>query len=67
MSYMMKRGLTNEELSKSDVRGMIDSKVASMLDSKEFNDKIKDIITDAFENFYKSMYNKRGFWKSFMK
>lgn len=59
--------IVSEELSKQEVKNLIDSKISSFLKEKEFETKIKGIISDVFEHFFKNMYNKRGFWKNDLK
>lgn len=53
----------NEELTKSEVRSIIDSKVSDSLRDKDFEKRVKEITADALERFFRMMYNKRGFWK----
>ena len=54
----------NEEMTKSEVRSMIDSKFSDLLKEKEFERRVKEVTADAVERFFRMMYNKRGFWKS---
>lgn len=61
------RKIISEELSKQEVRSMIDSKISSFIKEREFESKIREMISDAFEHFFKDMYNKRGFWKNGIK
>lgn len=55
--------ILREELTKYEVNNMISDK----LKEKEFENKVKDIVTDVMEKFFRMMYNKRGFWKSDIK
>lgn len=57
------RQILREELSKYEVNNMISDKFKE----KEFENKVKDIVTDIMEKFFRMMYNKRGFWKSDIK
>jgi hypothetical protein len=57
----------NEELTKAEVRNMIDSKVSDYLKDKDFERRVREITTDAMEKFFRMMYNKRGFWKGELK
>ncbi len=57
----------NEELTKSEIRSLIDSKVSDYIKEKEFEKRVREITTDAMEKFFKMMYNKRGFWKGELK
>lgn len=57
----------NEELTKAEVRNIIDAKVADYIKEKEFERRVREITTDAMEKFFRMMYNKRGFWKGELK
>ena len=59
--------MVQEELSRSDVRLMINDRISEYLKEREFEEKIKSIISDTFENYFKYMYNKRGMWKNELK
>ena len=61
------RQLVSEELSRSDVRSIINDRIHEFLRVSEFEDKIKEITSDVFEKFFKMMYTKRGFWKNDIK
>lgn len=55
--------ILREELSKYEVKDIISDKFKS----KDFENRVKDIVTDVMEKFFRMMYNKRGFWKSDIK
>lgn len=57
----------NEELSTQEVKNIINNKLSSFIEEKEFEKKVKEITSDVFEHFFKNMYNKRGFWKNDLK
>jgi hypothetical protein len=61
------RLMIQEELNRSDVRSIIDTKLSEFLKERELEKKIKDIIGDTFERYFKMMYTKRGFWKNDIK
>lgn len=54
----------DEELSRSDIRAMINSSIEDFLKEREFEKRIKEIVADVFETYFKNMYTKRGFWKN---
>ena len=60
---MRRRHKINEELTNSDVRSIINSKLDDFIKEKEFEKRVREISSDALEKFFKMMYNKRGFWK----
>lgn len=57
----------NEDLSYSEVRSMIDSKIDDYIKEKTFEKRVREITSDAMEKFFRMMYNKRNFWKSEVK
>lgn len=58
------RKIVMEELSKSDVRAMIDSKMDDYLKEKAFRKKVREIASDVLDDFFKEMWHKKGFWKN---
>jgi hypothetical protein len=61
------RGLVLEELSKSEIRGMIDSRIESFLKEREFKKEVRKITADVIEDFCKELWRKNGFWKNSLK
>jgi hypothetical protein len=59
----MRRNL-NEEITKSEVRSMINSMISDCLKEKEFEKRVKEITATAMEKFFRIMYNKRNIWKT---
>ena len=53
----------NEEITKAEIRSMIDSRVSDFLREREFEKRVRELTADSIEKFFKMMYNKRGFWK----
>ena len=64
--YFMRRNI-NEEITKAEIRSMIDSKVSEYIREREFEKRVREITSDAIEKFFKMMYNKRGLWKGELK
>ena len=65
--YIRQKKKINEELTNSEVRNIINSKLDDFIKEKEFEKRVREISSDALEKFFKMMYNKRGFWKSEIK
>ncbi len=63
----MARKIINEEITSSEVRSIVNSKIEDFLKDKEFEKRVKELTTDAMERFFRTMYNKRNFWKSELK
>lgn len=51
-----------EELSRSEVKGMISSDMDSFINSKEFKDKVKEISAKVLEELYKILWTRKNFW-----
>lgn len=66
-SREIKRKRIYEEITKADIKNIVDSKIEQYLKQKEFENRVNDIISDTFEKFFRMMYNKRGFWKNDIK
>ena len=58
---MRQRKKINEELTNSEVRNIINSKLDDFIKEKDFEKRVREISSDALERFFKLMYNKRGF------
>lgn len=55
--------IISEEISKTDVEGIVSRKLSSSYGSKEFEKKVKDIVADAIEDLFRSLYNRSSMWK----
>lgn len=56
------RTIINEELSKSDVTSMINSKFSSELDSYDFKKKVKKLAAEVLKNWTKILWQRQSFW-----
>ncbi len=43
---------------------MISDKLNSYIRRNEIEKEVKKIVSNVMEDFFKMMYNKRGFWKN---
>ena len=59
--------ILQEELSKSDVTSMINSKLSSSLNSKDFEKKVKEISSEVINNLFKILWQRNTFWKNSVK
>lgn len=57
----------NEELSKSEIRNMINSEIESNLKSKELEKRVKEISAKVLEELYKIMWSRKSFWSDAIK
>lgn len=61
------RQIILEELSRQDVKSMIDSKIDEFVKEKEFKKKVRNIAVDVLEDLFREMWRKNGFWKNSLK
>lgn len=70
MHTITERQLANiilEELTRSDVRTIIDSELDSYPSNTKFKKEVRTIVVDVLEDFFKEMWRKNGFWKGALK
>jgi uncharacterized membrane protein YheB (UPF0754 family) len=58
------KDMLQEELSKQEVRNMIDDKLSDYLKDREFKKQIRNIAVDVIDDFFHEMWRKNGFWKN---
>lgn len=61
------RHIIEEELSKTEVKNIIDNRLESFIKEKALKSKIKEITIDVFEDFFREMWQKKSFWKGSLK
>jgi uncharacterized membrane protein YheB (UPF0754 family) len=61
------RKMLQEELSKQEVRSMIDDKLSEYLKDRELKKQIRNIAVDVIDDFFREMWRKNGFWKNPLK
>lgn len=52
-----------EELKKSEVSAMINDRIDSNLDSREFKKKVKEISAEVVSNLFKTLWQQNNMWK----
>jgi hypothetical protein len=55
--------IISEEISKADVDRAVASKLASSYDSREFKRAVRDVVADALEDLYRTLYNRSSSWR----
>lgn len=61
------RRVIEEELTKQEVRAMIDSKLESFIKERELKKAIRQTTVDVISDFFREMWRKDGFWKNSLK
>lgn len=61
------RDLVIEELTKTEVRSMIDSKLDDFLNKRELKKMVRGVVADVIDDFFREMWRKNGFWKTSLK
>lgn len=51
-----------EEVTKAEIRGMISSDIDSLLNSRQFKEKVKDISAKVIEELYRILWTRKSFW-----
>lgn len=62
----MRRKL-KEDINKGEINSMIDSKIDSMLKSRDFETAVRKISADALNNLFRALYQKNNIWMSDVK
>ena len=53
-----------EELSKSEITSLINSKLDTKLTSREFKKQVKELAADVVSELFKVLWQRNSFWKS---
>lgn len=61
------RKMLREELTKQEVRSIIDDKLSEYLKDRELKKQIRNIAVDVIDDFFREMWRKNGFWKNPLK
>ena len=56
--------IIREELSKSEVNSMIDSKISSKMDSSDFKKLVKKITAEVLKNWTRVLWQRQSFWSN---
>lgn len=56
--------IVNEELTKANVESMINSKISSTMDSRDFKKAVKELATDVVNNVFRALWQKNNFWRN---
>ena len=57
----------NEELTRSEVRGIVDRCIDDFLKEKEFKKAVNELVADSLDTFFREMWTKRSVWKNAVK
>ena len=55
--------IISEEISKTDVERTVANKLASSYDSREFKRAVREVVADALEDLYRTLYNRSSSWR----
>lgn len=56
--------IIEEELTKSEVNSMIDSKLSSKMSSSDFKKLVKKISAEVLKNWTRILWQRQSFWSS---
>lgn len=57
----------NEEITKAEIRSMIDGKLDDFLKDRELRRKIRELSADVLDDLFRELWQKKGFWKTGLK
>lgn len=59
--------IITEELSKNDVRAIMNDKFDNFLDGREFKSHVRNIVADVLDEFFQNLWMKKSFWKGMIR
>lgn len=59
--------IINEEMSKSEITSLIQSKIDSNISSRDFEKKVKEITSSVINELFKTLWQRNSFWKDSIK
>lgn len=59
--------IIEEEMSRSEISSLINSKIDSNMSSREFEAKIREIAASILSEFFKTLWQKDTLWKGSIK
>ena len=59
--------IISEEMSKSEISSLIQSKIDTEMSSKEFEKKVKEISSSVLNELFKILWQRNSFWKNGIK
>lgn len=59
--------IINEEMSKSEITSLIQSKIDSSISSRDFEKKVKEITSSVINELFKILWQRNSFWKDSIK
>ena len=67
MRNLRNKKYINEDMTSSEVRGIVNSKLDDFLTDREFEKKVNEISAKVLEKFIAQLFNKRIMWTSSLK
>lgn len=61
------REMVNEELTRSDVRSIINSRIEEYIEGRDFKKKVSTIAADVIDELLTNFWQRKGFWKSMLR
>ena len=62
-----KRGYINEDVTSSEVRNIVNSKLDDFLKERDFEKRVNELSAKVLEKFIAQLFNKRLMWTSSLK
>lgn len=61
------REMVNEELTRNDVRSIINSRIEEYIEGRDFKKKVSTIAADVIDELLTNFWQRKGFWKSMLR
>lgn len=55
--------IIREEIGKTDVEAIVNRKLSSSYDSRDFKKAVKDITADVIEDLFRTLWNRSSTWR----
>lgn len=59
--------MIEEEMSKSEITSLINSKIDANLSSRDFEKKVRELAASILSEFFKTLWQRDSMWKSSIK
>ncbi len=58
-----KKNTIREDISKGDVESIVNKRISSSYDSRDFKKAVKEIAADVIEDLYRTLWNRSSTWR----
>ncbi len=55
--------IISEEINRTDVESIVNRRISSSYDSRDFKKAVKDITADVIEDLFRTLWNRSSAWR----